>query len=113
MLPVTLDVPPEACANLAATITDLVQPDLVLIAAQLPAHKYTGPGDPAANACFHELTTAAAEADAAVNRRLQPLPVGNLVSGLAAGLLSCAQVCQLPINSALCCEISCQCLKVL
>jgi hypothetical protein len=91
VLPIGLDVPPESCACLAQAICSFVDANLLLIAADLPAHVYTGPLSPVQSPVFGVLSTGAA-ASCKRKSNLPPLPVGNLVTGMPAALLSCAHV---------------------
>ena len=89
VLPVTLPAPAESCACLARAILQALSAELLLIATDLPAHAYSGPGDPSTDAVFGAVRTSACSS---VHERVPALPTGNLLTGLAAGLFGCAQV---------------------
>ena len=77
---------------LAQAITDMASASLTIITAHLPSHAYVGPPDVSSGAAFRTVCSRAALASAPASSSFDLLPTGNMVTGLPAGLLTCAQV---------------------
>lgn len=88
-------LPPEQAATWAEAVLDTLKPRRLVIVATLPAARYRGPGSPADQDLVFGLRSSAASSSGG-GGPLPSLPVGTMVDGLAAALLTAAEAGGLP-----------------
>ena len=68
----------------------------------MQAFSYRGPGDPSEEALHYVVQTSAAKQQKKDTTSLPELPLGSLITGVAAAAIQYAEVCKVHFQSAYC-----------